>query len=240
MAFLPRIPVFPAAAAFACLWLTGCLKPDQAALTSSSASARSVPDCASCHAYPLRDVNHYYHLMGINPISHIGADFKLNGPITCLDCHFGSVAEFSYPFPETTWVDKDGFELPFKSGPTDTIARITAHMRHHPVPADLQGAPLTGESVDTLIARATRIGEVVAWLTGKQHMNSQVDVSFPPNDLVGSLNVAQPYRPRDLSCSAIACHTAPEVSYRWASKALGTSTCPTYSGTDTACGENPR
>jgi hypothetical protein len=215
------------------------LQPDTPALTATSAARPSAPDCASCHAYPLHDVNHYYHLQGLNVLSHNLPEFKLNGSITCMDCHFESVAHFSYPFPETTWVDKDGFPLPFKQNPDDTILRITPHTRYHPIPADLKGGELTGARVDTMINEAARIGEVVSWLTGKKHMNTLVDVSFPPNNLTSPPSPAQGYRVRDLSCSAIACHTAPEVSYRWASKARGISGCPTFAGTDTSCGEQP-
>lgn len=238
----PARTLVVAAAAGAGLLLGGCLKvlkPDVVGLTSAATTPASAPNCSGCHAYPLHDVNHYYHLLAINPMSLTAGEFKLNGRITCMDCHFESVAHFTFPFPETTWVDKDGFELPFKANPGDTIARITPHTRYHPVPADLQGGPLTGAQVDTLMSEAARIGAVVSWLTGRKHMNGLADVAFPPNNLKGPDTSTRGYRPRDLSCSAIACHSAPEVSYRWASKIRGLGGCPTFAGTDTSCGEKP-
>src|SRR6185369_12901875 len=43
------------------------VSPDTAALTAMTpGSVPAEPDCASCHAYPLHDVNHQYHLISAN------------------------------------------------------------------------------------------------------------------------------------------------------------------------------
>src|SRR4051812_22868636 len=53
----------------ACLMtcLTGCdmlprLSADSSLTANKVMAPASIPDCASCHAYPLRDVHHLYHL----------------------------------------------------------------------------------------------------------------------------------------------------------------------------------
>ena len=89
--------------------LIGCLeipKPDPASLNSVSTAPPAIPDCAGCHAYPLHDVNHTYHLRAFNTREGVQAKFiyeRKNGVIVCMDCHFGSVAHRNYVWFDTIW-----------------------------------------------------------------------------------------------------------------------------------------
>lgn len=195
------------------------------------------PKCASCHAYPLRDVNHVYHLMSTNTGSSVAGMMALNGSISCMDCHLGSIAHFKYLAAETTWVDKDGFPSPVKVNPTDTVGKIDYHSRLRPRPIGFDTLAHSGAEVDSLIAKAKALGSVVEWVTAVNHFNGKVDVQFAPNSLTDPALAATAYNPSEMSCSAIACHNNPEVRYRWPSQSRGIRGCPSLSGRDTSCGE---
>ncbi|HKP95304.1 MAG TPA: hypothetical protein VJ385_06060 [Fibrobacteria bacterium] len=240
-----------ATAAFCGLALMGCLKPDQPALLATATAPRAAPDCAGCHAYPLHDVNHNYHLRSYNTREGIqgGGDGPFfterpTGIIVCMDCHFGSIAHRNYSYTDTVWDSGLGGRLP-----TDTILRIDTIPGFLPLPSGKPTATVSAPEVDSLMVSAFRIGDVVRWLTAANHMNGIVDVEFNPNFVTNYANDTtiskSAYHPRDMSCSAIECHNAPKKTYRWASKSLGLIGCPTLDSEhspaiDTSCRYSPK
>src|SRR5262245_20286013 len=83
--------------------------PD-ASLSASGDKPPAVPDCASCHAYPLHDLHHGYHLLSPNAnYTNLGHP-QLNGAMTCLDCHFQSIRHFAFDKPDSIWIGSDGTE----------------------------------------------------------------------------------------------------------------------------------
>jgi hypothetical protein len=234
----------PALSALVCgIALSGCLeslKPDQPALTSISTAPRTVPDCASCHAYPLHDVNHSYHLNSLNTWEGVQAKFvyeRKNGAILCMDCHFGSIAHRAYNWYDTIWGTEGDLRSTADKLPNDPIYRIDSIPGFLPLPA--AGGPVTSVRIDSLIMAATRIGTVAEWLTAGNHLNGTVDVEFSPNIVLDTALSKKAYRPQDLSCSTIECHNAPKKTYRWASKSLGLTGCPSLEHTpqlDSSCG----
>jgi hypothetical protein len=211
-------------------------KTDLNALTNPSL-ARQTPDCAQCHAYPLKDAHHVYHLLSFNAQHGQVQSPKLNGPITCMDCHFSSVSHFSFVGFDTLWVDAEGNPVDGPELPTDRILSINPMALHRPIPADslLFGTPhQQANSLDKMNTKAISEGEVLAWLTGSTHQNNKVDVSFPPNNALYPESLSVMYRPKDLSCSMVACHQNSD-RYRWANPRAGTGSCPSLSEDDSAC-----
>jgi hypothetical protein len=185
--------------------------------TDASLSARDAttlpagPDCASCHKYPLRDINHYYHLTLANEPDQTG----LTHPTTCLDCHFNSLMHYGFPAPQGS--------------------------RYRPLPtlmaADTsRGAELAAE-IDTLIRSYARARKQVPWRTFRAHLNGAVDVALAPDDVSAPSDPSSAYRPRDYSCSSINCHKEPAATYRWATP--GFTNCPSLHKDDPTCGEVP-
>ena len=218
------------------------LSADSAALTGESPRAPVAADCSSCHQYPLHDVHHGYHLLSPNANhSNLGQD-KLNGAMTCLDCHFNSIRHFSFPFYDSIWVDADGNEYHVRIDPSYRLARVDTRTRFRPVFALRNPRP--GESlatfIDTLVLDAMKNGKIVQWLTDFAHNDGKVEVVFAPNNVTSPELLATAYRPADLSCSAIECHGRPEAVYRWPSAERGLSGCPSVEGNDTSCGEPSR
>ncbi len=226
---------------FTVLGFTACdLVPGftpSASLKAGSGPAPLIgPNCASCHQYPLTDVHHIYHLVSNNVNSDNLGRPQLNGYTTCMDCHFNSIRHFSYFHYDTVWVDVNGDTLYQHTSPTDRIGAIHAYHRYHPLPYGVfdttQGEALA-DSIDTLIVQKSRVGKLVEWMTSTAHDNGQIDVIFAPND-VDADSVVAAFHPKDLSCSTIACHNAPDV-YRWANASMGLSQCPSVDGLDTTC-----
>lgn len=218
----------------------GRLDTDPALATAKASTPSPGPDCASCHAYPLRDVNHQYHLVAANVNRNNLGQPELNGVTTCMDCHFNSVRRFGYVHSDTTWMDADGVELLQRTSPTDRVMKIDSYPRWRPVPYP-GGDTLRGESladdIDSLIFRKSRLGEVVSWMTSHAHQNGRVEVAFPPNDVTRPEMASSAYRPADLSCSSVTCHTTREARYRWEDPSRGFSNCPSLDGNDPTCGE---
>jgi len=230
------------------LSLSGCivnLKPDQAALTANAPATRTAPDCASCHAYPLHDVMHNYHLRALNPRSTMQEKFakeRKNGVIICMDCHFGSVAHRNYMWYDTLWgVDPDINDASSRL-PDDPIYRIDSTPGFLPLPLGLPGSQANSDRVNAMMDSAADIGSVVTWLTAQNHLNGIVDIAFSSSIVLDTTRSRNAYRARDLSCSAIECHNAPKKTYRWASKSLGLTGCPTLEHTpvlDASCDYSP-
>jgi hypothetical protein len=201
------------------------------------------PDCASCHTYPLHDVNHNYHLMSANVNRNNLGQPELNNVTTCMDCHFNSIRHFAYVHSDTVWEDINGVELMEHTSPTDKVRSVANYPGYRPIPttgsADTTRGRFLAAEIDSLIFRYARAGQMVHWRTGYAHDNGSVDVAFPPNDVTSpdSLNAA--YKPRDLSCSAITCHNTRSAVYRWMSPRTGFSNCPSLDGFDPTCNEIP-
>ncbi len=247
----PRIAPLKAASTLflIAIMLCGCLegiKPDAAALTASSTAPRMGPDCASCHAYPLHDVNHTYHLQSFNTREGVQGKFiyeRKNGAIVCMDCHFGSIAHRNYNWYDTLWGTEGDVRATRDKLPNDPIYRIDSIPGFLPLPYALERATATSDQVDSLLDAAAKIGAVVSWLTAGNHFNGSVDVEFSPNIVLDTGLARTAYRARDLSCSAIECHNAPKKIYRWASKDKGLPGCPSLDHNpevDSSCGYSPK
>jgi hypothetical protein len=215
------------------------LAPDTAALTASTPGAvPPSPDCASCHAYPLHDVNHQYHLISAN-VNRNNLTFpQLNNVTTCMDCHFNSIQSFAFLHSDTTWFDSNGIEV-FQHTDKDTM-HVTSYRGWRPLPqfpVDTARGRFLAQDIDSLIFRYSRQSKHVPWRTGRYHDNGTVDVALAPNDVTSPDSLATAYKPRDLSCSAIACHNQPAATYRFMDPSRGLSNCPSLDGNDPTCNE---
>jgi hypothetical protein len=181
--------------------VSGC-RNETPGLTSVAKTAQSGPDCASCHAYPLRDTNHVFHLL------KTGSSITNNQPITCLHCHSTSIKGRDTAFHDSIFMDPDGNER---------------HSLDYPDIPEIRVLPLA--RVDTLvryrpIAMPARPGpepEIREWMTDLAHMNGVVDVVFDPSSIDTSKfrGASASFNPKEATCSAMACHPSPG-SYRWA------------------------
>jgi hypothetical protein len=194
------------------------LAADPALAASSGSSSPASPDCASCHAYPLHDINHYYHLVSADPKRYRQGQPAPEYAITCLDCHFNSLQHFAYRPSDSEWAYRPIPTL----GSSDTA----------------RGRALAGE-IDSLIVRYARAGSMAQWRTGFRHWNGKVDVAFPPDNVTSSASLGTAYNPRDLSCSTVECHKKPAAVYRWMSPRRGFGNCPSFDGNDPTCSEIP-
>lgn len=231
------------------LWLAGCqpsLNSDAPALQARTSAPAAAPDCGSCHFYPLHDVNHNYHLNGLNPREAVQSLFvyeRKNGIIVCMDCHFGSVAHRKYNWYDTLWGTEGDVRATADKLPNDPIYRIDTIPGFLPLPAGMRSEDATSDRVNAMMESAARIGSLVSWMTSRAHMNGQVDVEFSPNIVLDTNLSKSAFRASDLSCSSIECHNAPKKTYRWASKAKGLNGCPTlehFPELDTSCNYSPK
>lgn len=189
----------------ACLsWLAACgeLKGDAAALTARSAAPMEGLDCAACHGYPLKDLNHDYHLF-----EAVG-DRDLNGAITCLDCHSQSLRSAAVVLFDSLYETPEGekYGTVDNPNPGDTtkgkpsfvirslpLFRVDTLRQNHPVPAPKRpGAKPAFQE----------------YLTSLAHMNQKVDVVFDPrmSDTARFQGLSASYNPKQETCSAVACH----------------------------------
>jgi hypothetical protein len=208
---------FMAVAVISVIWITleSC-KLQNPDLTATSQVAQSGPNCASCHAYPLLDTNHIYHL-----ITEPGTNIRNDEPITCLHCHNRSIAGRDTTFLDSIFVDTLGIQfsslvypdiVEFRHAPY-RIGRVENVVRFRPI-----GAPL----------RPGRQPELREWMTSLAHMNGKVDVDFNKTsiDTARFKGEAANYNPDELTCSAVACHPNPG-KYRWPAPSRG---LPTLTG----------
>ena len=192
---------------------------DSAALTARTAVPATGMGCVACHAYPPDDSNHLYHL------GRDIADKRINGLITCLDCHNQSLAAREEVMNDTFYHDPD----PASRFPGDYSTV------DFPVTGTVNPPPLLIRSwhLDSVIIRRQRhplqqpgrapTGTGLAeFMTGLAHLNDSIDVVFDPNvsDTARFLGARAAYNPREETCSAVACHQD-AIAYRFASKAKG-------------------
>ncbi len=217
------------------------LNADAAVLTATAPGVLpEAPDCASCHAYPLHDVNHQYHLISANVNRNNLGQPELNNITTCLDCHMNSIRSFAFQHSDTVWVNANGDTLMQHTEPTDRPARITTWNGWRPLPDTSFGipeGPQLAERIDSMIFRYARMGKDVRWRTSHAHDNGVVDVAFAPNDVTSPDSLATAYKPRDLSCSAVTCHNTRAATYRFMDPSKGFSNCPSLDGMDPTCNE---
>lgn len=217
-------------------------------LTALNATARAkAPNCASCHDYPLHDVQHQYHLMASNPnagMLHDQRPLTNNGRITCMDCHFESIAHTAAIMPETTYAERDdstivvyGWVRAQNELVDPVLFSINPITRYHATPWTASTTPITHDSIDQMMEDSLDVGVVLSWVTSGKHLNGQLDVEFPPNNLTNEKVAITGYNPVELSCSAIACHNSATEKYRWASPARHLKGCPTVDGNDSLCEE---
>jgi hypothetical protein len=216
------------------------LKADPAAILAQSQGPVTGPDCASCHAYPLQDVQHQYHLVAANVNRNNLGHPELNGLTTCMDCHFNSVRSFGYIHSDTTWMDSNGVEVEGHSSPSDRVMKIENFPRWSPVPYAATKAAdgeARAQEIDSLLFREARLGKLLAWMTARDHQDGRVQVTFSPNVLTRPDPGSTAYRPADQSCSSVACHATHEARYRWKDPARGLGNCPSLDGNDPSCDE---
>ena len=171
-------------------------------LTSVSNAAHSGPDCASCHAYPLLDTNHVFHLFETD------SSITNNRPITCLHCHNTSIRGRDTAFQDSIFLDPNGNEF---------------HSLDFPDIPEIRAYPLS--RVETLVRnrpiamppRPGREPEIREWMTSLAHLNGVVDVVFDPSSIDTSRfrGAAASFNPKEATCSAMACHPN-QGPYRWA------------------------
>jgi hypothetical protein len=175
--------------------------------------------CDACHAYPLTDRNHDYHL------TTASSNRLLNGPITCLDCHTRSlrgqvVVSFDTVYQDTATGEKSFTSLHPGAAERNSDGRIIRS--------------LTLIQVDTLrqnhpIAQPGRPGArplFQEYVTALAHLNGSVDVAFDPKNSDPALyGDSARFDPQMETCSAVACHPG-GVDYRWAAPNKGLPRLP--------------
>ncbi|MDQ3001625.1 MAG: hypothetical protein M3Y08_10235 [Fibrobacterota bacterium] len=183
-----------------CLGACGEWKMDSSELTARSSTPVMGPDCASCHGYPLKDLNHEYHL------EKTAGNRDLNGKISCMDCHSQSIRFREVVLLDSVYEEASGeqYRTLIFPNPNDTssdgnvirrllLLEVDTLPQHQPVPApDRPGAK-------------PRFQE---YITALAHMNEKVDVVFDSrNSMPGRFAGQQAsYNPTQETCSAVACH----------------------------------
>lgn len=193
------------------LLFSACREPGAApeSLTGRTASPAQGFACDACHAYPLADRNHDYHL------TTASGNRLLNGPITCLDCHSRSIRGQAAVSFDSVYQDTATGEKSFTSLHPDATDRNSEGRI-------IRG--LTLIQVDTLrqnhpIAQPDRPGArplFREYVTAMAHLNGTVDVAFDPrnSDPARFLGDTARFDPRQETCSAVACHPGGD-DYRW-------------------------
>ncbi len=189
------------------LALSAC-KFENADLTATSKIPQMGPDCASCHGYSLRDTNHVYHLFTTNDSS-----ITNNRPITCLHCHNLSIVGRDTNFLDTVYRDTNGNEFHTLDFPdldeirTYQLLRVEILVQNRPIAMPSRPGPKP---------------EITEWMTALAHMNGRVDVNFNKTsiDTVRFKGAKAVYNPKEMTCSAMACHPNPG-KYRWAVPSRG-------------------
>jgi hypothetical protein len=208
--------------------LSACMEwnADESALTARTAPPQAGPDCASCHAYPLTDRNHKFHL-----IEEGSGNRDLNGKITCLDCHskaiqFQAVTLFDTLFEDTVTGEVGGtLDHP---NPLDTnsegrvirtlsLVRVDTLNQHHPL---------------LMPPRPGTPAKFQEYVTSLAHLNDRVDVDFDirNSDTARFHGQFASYNPTQESCSAVACHPLPDKPFSFGSIAKGLPELPVPEG----------
>jgi hypothetical protein len=188
--------------------LEACLKDEELTRTVAPASVAG-PDCASCHAYPPKDTNHSYHLFEGLSIK------RINGQVTCLDCHHTALAGRTVRLADSIYVDSLDNQWSSLDFPDDPgirkfrLDRVDTVVQDHPLKAAARPGvqPLFQE-----------------YITSLAHMNGKVDVAFHPRVTDTTLfpGLRAEFMPEKETCSAMACHPTVVTPYwRFADSARG-------------------
>ena len=195
----------------ACL-LAACDDLDRGELTARTTAPQAGPACASCHAYPLQDLHHAYHLLNADTLR---ITKNVNGRITCLDCHNSSMASQVHVLLDSICADD---LLPSGWSSIDYPADFRTCMQDHPlfrVDSIRQNRPVP------LPARPGGEPLLQEWMTGLAHMNGKVDVVFDHRVIDHANHPGEgAWNPELQTCSAIACHEK-HGDYRWAAPSRG-------------------
>ena len=193
-----RIPFLLAASIF-----SACIRTmNPAELTQTMAGPAVAMDCSACHPYPLQDRNHQEH--GVSSPLFVQ---KVNGPVTCLDCHRGSLLSITAVVQDSIYRDSNGTLWSASENPDDVriramaLLRVDRYVQHHPIPS----------------SRAVPIAYgYQEWLTGMAHLNGKVDVEFDSavTDTARFHGAKAEYDPEMQTCSAVSCHPR-SGSYRF-------------------------
>ncbi len=193
---------------------------DSDSLVSENPTFSQGMGCNTCHAYPLTDRNHNYHL------TTASGNRLLNGPITCLDCHTRSLRSQTVISFDSIYQDTATGEKSFTSlhpGATDrnsegsiirslTLIQVDTLRQNHPIaqPERSGARPLFQEYVTSLA-----------------HLNGSVDVAFNPrnSDPAQFGGDSASFNPVQETCSAVACHPGGK-DYRWFAPQKGLSRLP--------------
>ncbi len=188
--------------AIACLQVFQNCQWTEPELTSANSIDQAGPNCASCHAYPLLDTNHVFHLFELD------SSLTNDRPITCLHCHVNSIAGHDTAFADSIFQDVNGNRF---------------HALDFPDIQMIRDWPLV--SIDTLYAykplfQPPRPGpppEMLELQTSFAHLNGKVDVDFneTSNNPMAFEGREASYDPVEMTCSAVYCHPN-DVAYRWA------------------------
>lgn len=184
-------------------------RTDPGDLTARGGPAAGV-NCAACHAYPLRDTNHIYHLY--EPDSNITSD----RPITCLNCHDRSLANRRVAYADSIFRDPGGNEFHALDFPDDaelrtfTLVRVDTLIKRRPVPAPERPGPSP---------------EMQEWVTALAHLNGTVDVEFDSTseDTGRFHGMRAVFNPAEQTCSSVDCHPN-HGAYRWGIPSRGLPT----------------
>ena len=146
-------------------------------------------DCRVCHSYPQLSTNdaHRLHLL----TAGVGVSTPKGSPITCLECHFGSVQ--SQVLFDTL------------AGDTSFLPLLQSNTEFKGKQYSLQMDIFELAQFIRSIRDSTTPFAFPSLKTSSMHNNGSIDVSFPPNLL--KLNPTTPaWNPKTLTCSAIQCH----------------------------------
>lgn len=199
-----RIPFFAVP-----VFLAACLRTiDPEALTQTTAAPAAAVACSACHPYPLQDRNHLEH--GVSAPLFVK---KVNGPVTCLDCHRGSILSASEVVGDSIFRDSNGTLWSARDYPDEPwiralpLLRVDTYVQHHPIPSPREVPVAYGYQ---------------EWLTGMAHLNGRVDVEFDSavSDTVRFHGAKAEYDPQQQTCSAVSCHPR-SGSYRFSACSQG-------------------
>jgi len=176
-------------------------------LTAKTTGPVPGPDCASCHAYPLRDTNHVYHMF------YSDSSITNDRPITCLHCHDRSIAARMETYRDSIFMDTNGNEYHGLDFPEDKELRTFPLVRVE---------TLTVRRAVPAPAREGTLPVLQEWVTSLAHLNGTVDVEFnsTSQDTARWHGQRATFNPQQETCSAVACHPN-HGPYRWADPARG-------------------
>src|SRR5687768_119969 len=99
-------------------FLSACSRMDADELTARATAPQAGANCSSCHAYPLKDTHHTYHLFLTD------SSRTENGAVSCMHCHRNSVVTRRVKVPDSIFVDSLGNQFSSWDFPRDSTMRL--------------------------------------------------------------------------------------------------------------------